>query len=90
MDHLISPYPFNESFDDSTRTSPFSPDFKAFGTPSYGLGPSFSRIGKRAPKQQLSIREEDSTVDFTIETFTIPVAETEEQPVIKFVLQDKI
>jgi hypothetical protein len=84
-----SPYPFVESFDDSTRRDPYSPETKAFGSPSYGLGPSFSKIGKRAPKQQLSIREEDSTVDFTIETFTIPVAETEEQPVIKFVLQDK-
>ncbi len=84
-----SPYPFNESFDDSTRTSPYTPSTKAFGSPSYGLGPSFSKIGKRAPKQQLKIREEDSIVDFTMETFTIPVAKTKEQPVIKFVLQDK-
>ena len=84
-----SPYPFNENTDDSTRTNPFSPDFKAFGTPSYGLGPSFSKIGKRSPRQQLKIREEDSTVNFTIETFSIPVAKTKEKPVIKFVLQDK-
>ena len=84
-----SPYPFDENNDDSTRTSPYSPRTKAFGTPSYGLGPSFSKIGKRAPKQQLKIREEDSIVDFTMETFTIPVAKTKEQPVIKFVLQDK-
>ena len=84
-----SPYPFNESFDDSTRRDPYSPETKAFGTPSYGLGPSFSKIGKRSPKQQLSIREEDSTVNFTIETFSIPVAKTKEKPTIKFVLQDK-
>ena len=84
-----SPYPFNENTDDSTRRDPYSPETKAFGTPSYGLGPSFSKIGKRAPRQQLSIREEDSTVNFTMETFSIPVARTKEKPVIKFVLQDK-
>tara|TARA_R100000030_G_scaffold27427_1_gene19890 strand:+ start:951 stop:5468 length:4518 start_codon:yes stop_codon:yes gene_type:complete len=84
-----SPYPFNENTDDSTRTSPYSPRQKAFGTPAYGLGPSFSKIGKRAPKQQLKIREEDYIVDFTMETFTIPIAKTKEKPVIKFVLQDK-
>jgi hypothetical protein len=84
-----SPYPFKENTDDSIRREPYSPDTKAFGTPSYGLGPSFSKIGKRSPKQQLKIREEDSVVNFTIETFTIPVAKTKERPVIKFVLQDK-
>ena len=84
-----SPYPFNENTDDSVRRDPYSPETKAFGTPSYGLGPSFSRIGKRSPKQQLKIREEDSIVKFTMETFSIPVAKTKEKPVIKFVLQDK-
>ena len=69
-----SPYPFNESFDDSTRRDPYSPETKAYGTPSYGLGPSFSKIGKRAPKQQLSIREEDSTVILQLKLSTIPVA----------------
>ena len=85
-------YPFDEGADDSIRREPFSPDGQAYGTPAFGLGPSFSKLGKRAPKQQLKIRKGDENlgiVTFTVDTFTIPVAETPEKPTVKFVLSDK-
>ena len=85
-------YDFDEADDDSIRRDPFSPTNQAFGTPAFGLGPSFSKLGKKAPKQQLSIKPGDPTigiVTFTVDTFTIPVSKTPEKPTIKFVLQDK-
>ena len=85
-------YPFNESTDDSIRREPFSPTNKAFGTPAFGLGPSFSKLGKRADKSQLRIRDEDNPVPLTVETFTIPIAKNDSKdnpPNVKFVLLDK-
>jgi len=84
-----NPYPFDNNVPGSTRISPYNPSGQSFGTPSYGLGPSFSKLGKRAPKTQLGISTADYSVNFAIETFTIPVAETKSRPVIKFVLQNK-
>jgi hypothetical protein len=84
-----NPYPFDNNVPGSQRTSPYNPGGKAYGTPAYGLGPSFSRLGKRAPKTQLGISTANYAVNFTIETFSIPVAETKSQPVVKFVLQNK-
>ena len=84
-----NPYPFDNNVPGSQRTSPYNPGGKAYGTPAYGLGPSFSRLGKKAPKTQLGISTANYTVNFTIETFSIPVAETKSQPVVKFVLQNK-
>ena len=82
-------YPFDEASDDSIRREPFSPDSQAYGTPAFGLGPSFAKLGTRAPKTQLRIRKRDAKVRFTVDTFTIPVSVTPEKPTVKFVLQNR-
>jgi|9_EtaG_2_1085328.scaffolds.fasta_scaffold01822_5 hypothetical protein len=84
-----NPYPFDNNIPGSQRSTPYSPTGKAYGTPAYGLGPSFSKIGKKAPKTTLGITSSTYNVNFEIETFTIPVAETPANPVVKFVLLQK-
>ena len=85
-------YPFEEAEDDSIRREPFSPSNKAFGTPAFGLGPSFAKLGKRADKSQLRVRDDDNVVPLTVETFTIPIADNDDKenpPSVKFILLDK-
>jgi len=84
-----NPYPFANNIPGSTRSVPYNPGNTAYGTPAYGLGPSYAKVGKKTPKTTLGITSSTFAVNFEIETFTIPVAQTPAKPVVKFVLQDK-
>ena len=63
---------------------------QAYGSPSYGLGPSFSRINQRTDGSQLSVREGENQIEFVVEEFTINDGSTnrEEHPRIAFAIQD--
>jgi hypothetical protein len=50
-------YPFSSDTPGSVAKTPFSSRMQAYGSPSYGLGPSFSRINQRTDGSQLSVRE---------------------------------
>ena len=63
---------------------------QAYGAPSYGLGPSFSRINQRTDGSQLSVREGENQIEFVVEEFTINDGSTNraEHPRIAFAIQD--
>ena len=84
-------YEFNESDDYTVKVPGFNPENRAYGTPSFGLGPSFAKLGKKTPKEQLSIRDLTGLPKFTTEVFSIPEADPEAQkpPNIKFVLKNR-
>ena len=83
-------YPFSSDTPGSVAKTPFSPRMQAYGSPSYGLGPSFSRINQKTDGSQLSVRGGENQIEFVIEEFTINDGSTnrEEHPRIAFAIQD--
>jgi hypothetical protein len=83
-------YPFSSDTPGSVAKTPFSSRMQAYGSPSYGLGPSFSRINQRTDGSQLSVREGEQYVEFVVEEFTINDGSSnrEEHPRIVFAIQD--
>ena len=83
-------YPFSSDTPGSVARTPFSPRMQAYGSPSYGLGPSFSRINQRTDGSQLSVREGENQIEFVVEEFTINDGSTNraEHPRIAFAIQD--
>ncbi len=84
-------YPFSADIPGSSiAATPFSPRMQAYGTPSYGLGPSFSRINQRTDGNQLSVRGGDDLIEFVIEEFFIQDGTNSraEFPRIAFAIKD--